>query len=405
MATKRKAAKITDSLGRERKAERASFGKIRETAGGKRFHASYVGPDGVRHNAPTTYDTRGDAETWLGGQRAALASGSWTSPGASAAAATAKAQTLGQYAETWIAERTNAKGDKLKPRTREEYTRLVAGPLAGLGALTLSALTPARVRTWRTAQMDTGKKTQTSRAYGLLNAICATAVLDGFLASNPCVGIRGGQSTHTGRKVIPPTDAELDVILETITPRFRALAIVAAIGGLRFGEATALRARDVTVERVEGGSPVVRLNVVRGVVRTSEGIVPGETKSEAGVRKVAIFHEDAAIVADHIAGKVEGTKRLIGDALLFPAADGVGFLAQSAFWRHWDRARTAAGRPDMPFHALRHYAGTRYAQNATFAETMKRLGHSTPGAAMRYQHATDRDDELAARMSRRSTSA
>ncbi|MFM9745307.1 hypothetical protein ACKI2C_47975, partial [Streptomyces brasiliscabiei] len=116
-----------------------------------------------------------------------MASGSWTSPGAGAAAAAAKAQTLGQYAETWIAERTNAKGDKLKPRTREEYTRLAAGPLADLGALTLSALTPAKVRTWRTAQMDTGKKTQTSRAYGLLNAICATAVLDGLLASNPCV--------------------------------------------------------------------------------------------------------------------------------------------------------------------------------------------------------------------------
>ncbi len=393
MATKRKAAEITDSLGRTRKAERASFGKIRELPSGM-FHASYVGPDGLRHNAPMTYDTRGDAETWLGGERAAMASGSWTSPGAGAAAAAAKAQTLGQYAETWIAERTNAKGDKLKPRTREEYTRLAAGPLADLGALTLSALTPAKVRTWRTAQMDTGKKTQTSRAYGLLNAICATAVLDGLLASNPCVGIRGGQSTHTGRKVIPPTDDELDAILEAITPRYRALVIVAAIGGLRFGEATALRAKDVTVE-----PDVVRIKVERGVVRTSAGIVPGDTKSDAGVRPVAIFGPDAAIVAEHVREK-------IGDALLFPAADGEGFLAQSAFWRHWNAARTAAGRPDLPFHALRHYAGTRYAQTgATLAETMKRLGHSTPGAAMRYQHAGNRDDELAARMSRRSTTA
>lgn len=393
MATKRKAATITDSLGRERRAERASFGKIRKLPSGM-FHASYVGPDGARHNAPMTYTTRGDAETWLGGERKAMTSGAWTSPGASAAAVAAKAQTLGEYAETWIAERTNAKGDKLKPRTREEYARLAAGPLSDLGALTLSALTPAKVRTWRTAQMDTGKKTQTSRAYGLLNAICATAVLDGLLASNPCVGIRGGQSTHTGRKVIPPTDEELDVILATIVPRYRALVVVAAIGGLRFGEATALRAKDVTV-----GDDVVRINVVRGVVRTSEGIVPGDTKSDAGVRPVAIFGPDAAIIAEHVREK-------IGEALLFPAANGTGFLAQSAFWRHWNDARTAAGRPDMPFHALRHYAGTRYAQTgATLAETMKRLGHSTPGAAMRYQHGGNRDDELAARMSRRSTTA
>ncbi|MFM9785479.1 hypothetical protein ACKI13_46255, partial [Streptomyces scabiei] len=97
---------------------------------------------------------------------------------------------------------------------------------------------------------------------------------------------------------------------------------VAAIGGLRFGEATALRAKDVTV-----AADVVRLNVERGVVRTSAGIVAGDTKSAAGVRPVAIFGPDAAIIAEHVREK-------IGDALLFPAADGEGFLAQSAFWRH-----------------------------------------------------------------------
>lgn len=60
----------------------------------------------------------------------------------------------------------------------------------------------------------------------------------------------------------------------------------------------------------------------------------------------------------------------------------------------------------MPFHALRHYAGTRYAQaGATPKETMARLGHSSMGAAIRYQHSGNRDDELAARMSRRSTTA
>lgn len=37
---------------------------------------------------------------------------------------------------------------------------------------------------------------------------------------------------------------------------------------------------------------------------------------------------------------------------------------------------------------------------ATLAELMGRLGHSTPGAAMRYQHAAaDRDAEIARRLS------
>lgn len=94
---------------------------------------------------------------------------------------------------------------------------------------------------------------------------------------------------------------------------------------------------------------------------------------------------------------------LTGEDLLWTAADG-SHLAQSTFHRHWDKARRTAGRPDLPFHGLRHYAGTSYAQTgATVRETMARLGHSSTAAAMRYQHSGSRDDELAARMTRRRT--
>ncbi len=400
---------ITDALGRTRSATRASWGKIRTLPSG-RLQASYVGPDEKRYPAPMTFDNRGDAEGWLTDVRSEIARGVWLSPADKAAERERGARTLGDYAETWLKDRTNARGEHLRPRTRDEYKRLLrrpdpddegdtGGPLAELVALPLRDLTPAKVRTWRSAQLATGKKTQTSRAYGLLNAILATAATDKLIDENPC-RIKGGQSTHTGREVKPPTDDELETILETITPRFRALVAIAAGGGLRYGEATALRATDVSVDRAESGAVVaVRLNVGRGVVRTAEGIKPGETKSAAGVRKVGIFGEDATIIAEHVDG-------LTGDALLFPATDGRSFLPQSSFWKHWNPARTAAGRPDMPFHALRHYAGTRYAQaGATPRETMARLGHSSMGAAMRYQHAGNRDDELAARMARRSTDA
>ena len=415
MARKAKAT-ITDALGRTRSATRASWGKIRTLPSG-RMQASYVGPDDTRYNAPMTFDTKGDAEDWLAGVRGEIARDVWMPPHEKAELRAEQSRTLAEYAATWLVERTNARGDHLRPRTVDEYKRLLrrpdadkpddkGGPLASLLDVPLAKLSPAKVRTWRTEQLDTGKKTQTSRAYGLLNAIMTTAATDLKGITNPCI-VKGGQSTHTGRKVVPPTDAELDTILATITPRYRALVVVAAIGGLRYGEATALRAKDVTIEKAEDGTvAAARLDVGRGVVRTSEGIVPGETKSAAGVRRVGIFGDDATIVADHIAGRVEGTKRLIGDALLFPAKDGVGFLAQSAFWKHWNPARTAAGRADMPFHALRHYAGTRYAQaGATPKETMDRLGHSSMGAAIRYQHSGNRDDELAARMARRSTTA
>lgn len=381
--------------GRQRK-RREQFGQIDKLASG-RHRARYTGPDGERYPAPRTFDNITDARTWLAARQTEISTGKWMPPHVAAAQAAERSQTLATYATKWMDERTNSRGDHLKPRTREEYRRLLAGPLADLTPLLLGAITAAKVRTWRAEQLATGKKTQTSRAYGLLNAIMATALTDRLIDANPCT-VKGGQATHTGREVLPPTDAELDKILETITPRYRALVVLAALGGLRYGEATALRAKDVSVERNEDGSvAAVRVAIERGVVRTSEGIVAGSTKSAAGVRRVGIFGADAEIVAEHVRG-------LIGAALLFPATDGVSFLSQSAFWKHWNAARQAAGRPEMPFHALRHYSATAYAEaGATPAENNARHGWSTATVGLRYQHATDRADELAARMRRRST--
>jgi integrase len=396
-------------MARQRKRSRRTWGKVEPLPSGN-YRASYTGPDKLRHFGPMTFTAVIDADAWLSTQRAQIVAGTWTpSTARDAADAQAdRAQTLGTYAAQWITTRTNSKGDHLRPRTKTEYERLLrtpdadrpddaGGPLAALVALPLIEITPARVRKWRADLLATGHKTQTSRAYGLLNAIMTTAIIDRIIDTNPCT-VKGGQSTHTGRDVTPPTDAELETILATITPRYRALVALAAAGGLRFGEAIALRAQDVAVERAEDGTVVaVRVNVERGVSRTADGLVAGPPKTSAGVRRVAIFGDDAAIIAEHV-------RSLIGGALLFPATDGVSFLAQSAFWKHWNPARTAAGRADMPFHALRHYAGTRYAQQgATPRETMARLGHSSMGAAMRYQHSGNRDDELAARMARRTS--
>jgi integrase len=60
-----------------------------------------------------------------------------------------------------------------------------------------------------------------------------------------------------------------------------------------------------------------------------------------------------------------------------------------------------AGLPDAHFHDLRHAGLTLSAQaGATLAEVMRRAGHSSAAAAMRYQHAADqRDTEIAARLS------
>lgn len=90
------------------------------------------------------------------------------------------------------------------------------------------------------------------------------------------------------------------------------------------------------------------------------------------------------------------------DALLFPAAtDDNAHMAPSTLYKVYYPARKSAGREDLRWHDLRHTGAVLAAQTgATLAELMGRLGHSTPGAAMRYQHAAaDRDTEIAKRLS------
>jgi hypothetical protein len=91
------------------------------------------------------------------------------------------------------------------------------------------------------------------------------------------------------------------------------------------------------------------------------------------------------------------------DSLLFPALSSEQncsrHLQPSTLYRHWYKARAAAGRKDLRFHDLRHSGAVlAAATGATLAELMARLGHSTPQAAVRYQHAAaGRGREIAAR--------
>ncbi|MBL3700361.1 integrase [Leucobacter luti] len=398
---------------------REKFGRVRKRSNG-RYTAGYVGPDGELHWAPATFAAITEARHWLAERQGEIAKETWQPPAVreaqaerAAAEAARRDTTLGDYAAKWIETRTNSRGEPLRPRTVENYEGYLrpagvatekdkagtGGPLAEMVVRKLGEITPEMVRDWRAAQIETGRVSQTSRAYDLMKSVLKTAVDDGIIEKNPCQ-IRGGSTAATGKKVEPPTDAELAVILSSIDKRYKALVVIAASGGLRFGEATELRAKDLSIESDKAGEvDCVRISVSRQVIK----LVGRErdafaVKTLASVRTVAVFGEAARIIAEQARGR-------IGNALLTTNHDGTSWLPQSAFWRHWHKAVVAAERPDLPFHGLRHFAGTRYAQTgATLKETMDRLGHSSVKAAMRYQASGNRDDELARRMAQQRAS-
>lgn len=352
-------------------------GTTRQLASG-RWQARFRGPDGLMRPAPHTFDTKVDASAWLRLQTVDVDRGSWAPPDKTAKAAS----TLGEYAEAWLASRD------LKPRTRLLYRRLLdALILPDLGDARLDRVSPKTVRTWY-GDLDASKPTQRAHAYALLRGIFAGAVLDDEVATNPC-RIPGAGKAKKQHQTRVATLGELETIVGALPPRYRAMALLAAWCSLRFGELAELRRGDVDLERRT-------VRVERAVTMRDGQVFVGDPKSDAGKRTVSIPPHLLPVLEAHLAEHVEEA----ATALLFPARSGRHMLGTSLH-TVWSTARKAAGREDLHFHDLRHTGATlAAATGATLAELMARLGHSTPQAAMVYQHAAaDRDRAIAEALS------
>ncbi len=359
------------------KPRKSSFGSLRTLPSG-RIQARYTGPDGLTHRAPFTFDTKGDAETWLSTVRTDLVRGLWQPQDK------AKPMTFEDYATAWLADRN------LKPRTRAHYATLLDKHLIPtFGPFTLKAITPDVVRRWH-AEMGTTRPTLRAHAYGLLRSILGSATQDQLIAVNPA-HIRGAGNSRRVHKIKPATLIELEALVTATRPeRYRLMVLLASWCALRFGELAELRRGDIDVRNGV-------IHVRRAVVRANGQTVVSTPKSDAGTRDVAIPPHLMPMVKEHLRTSITGGK----NGLLFPAADGVSHLAPSTLYKSFYRAREAAGRPDLRFHDLRHTGAVLAASTgATLAELMGRLGHSTPGAALRYQHAAEgRDMQIARSLS------
>ena len=361
-----------------------------------------MGPDGKRYRGPKSYASKTEARAWLTRVRILLDSGDWNIASASAdgAAKAGRAETLGPYAEKWVMNRVKTNGEPLAPLTRKDYLSFVRRLLPPLSEKRIAMITPTDVREWNEALRATGKVTQSARVYTVLRSIMDQAVDDGIIQVSPCK-VRGAGNAVTGIEVKPPTTAELDTIMKVIDPRFKTMIVLGAWAALRFGEVTELRRKDILlVEEGTAKTPrtTIYVDVTRGVTHVpGEGFVLRPPKSNAGVRVVALPPHVNNIVLEHLRDRVGEDP----ESLIYEAMKGGGHhLAASTWTDYWYPARAAAGRPELHFHALRHFGATAYAlSGATIRELQDRLGHTTPNVAMRYQHTTGRGAELAARMS------
>jgi integrase len=377
---------------KERTRSRRGFGRIRKCQPSGRYQASYIGPDDKLYKAPETFLAKVDAEGWLTDRRREIDRELWSPPATTTQKKAKRAAEIkfGGYAKRWVEMRT-VKGRPLRPRTREHYESVLEDHIyPTFKTKAVRDITMESVDRWY-AKTATDAPTVRAHAYSLLRTILETArKRDRLIDANPCE-IVGAGSTERKSKTKPATFAELDTIISEMPERLAPMVVLAAWCALRPGELVELRRSDVNVE--DGV-----IHVRRGAVRVKGGWEIGPPKSAAGIRDVTIPPHVLPVIKAHLASEHVGPA---DDALLFAPQRG-DRLQPSTLNRHFYKAREKAKRPDLRFYDLRHTGATLAAQTgATLAELMVRMGHSTPAAAMRYQHAAHgRDKVIAEAMSK-----
>ena len=342
-----------------------------------RYQASYIGPDMRRHFAPVTFSSKMNAESWLAKEKDLIEKATysedyvWQPPETRKLEKKAQALSLEQYANTWIEQR------KLKPRTRIGYQASLKNHISPkLGKIAIRDLNPPLIRSWFSG-LGTANPTRNGHAYGLLHAICATAVKDGLLQANPC-HIERAMNPPTKRKAIIPTIGELEALADKLgsdpkTARFRVLVLLSAWCGLRWGEVSELRRKDFDAD-------CTVVSIARAV--THRGACRVDTPKDNKPARVVIPPFMRADIKSHLAHHVSKEP----DALLFtPARNGCHVNDQVFAKDVFKPACKTVGLEHMRVHDLRHFAGTMTARVGNLPETMARLRHSTVKASIGYQ--------------------
>jgi len=311
-------------------ARTSNFGHL-ERLPSSRWRARFTGPDGKRRSS--TFKTKADARAWLSTQQADVVRKAWRAPEAGK-------RTVGAYATDYVG-RTD-----LRESTRDLYGGLWDRHLLDAWSdVPVADITPQRVRAWHADATKTTRPTALAQSYRLLRSILNVAVADEVIVSNPC-RLRSAGTPKPSRPARSLTTGEVIALSKAVPARYSALVLVLAFAGLRFGEATALRRRDISLDGQQ-------VSVERSVRYVAGRWLVGAPKTDAGRRTVALPGFVSAALAEHLAEYAPED----ADALVFGTASG-RFVARQNFATTFRRAAEAVALPPVRVHELRHTGST-----------------------------------------------
>ncbi|WP_336643503.1 site-specific integrase [Microbacterium sp. MMO-113] len=324
------------------------------SAGGRTlYRVRYRTPD-RKQTSKRGFKTKRDAREFLHSIESSKSQGTFID------AADSKALVAALGAD-WLAGQSHLKPSSLRPV--ESAWRLYVEPR--WGRRSVGSIRHSDVQAW-VSELTAGlSATSVLRIYGVLAGILDVAVKDRRLQSNPARGVNLPRKSAAGKTYLTHEQAAL---LARCAGQHALLVDVLAYTGLRWGEATALRVRDIDVVRR-------RLNVTENAVMVGSKIHVGTPKT----------HESRwvpypAFVADRLQSIVASRPSL--DSLAF--GDGFDHLRLPNSRDGWFAAavkRAQAEDPTFPRvtpHGLRHTAASlAVSAGANVKAVQRMLGHAS----------------------------
>ena len=338
-------------------------------------------PDGRTYSR--TFLTRTEAKRWELDQRARLTRGDWVDPRGAETA-------FGDIARQWL--RSNPTKRESGLARDETIVRLKLLPT--LGSRRVGSLRPVDIQNLVNAWHEEGSMPRTvRRQYGVLRAICNSAVENDLIARSPCRGIKLPEIPPLERDLPTADDlARLADELGVDAP----MMWLGAVTGMRWGEVAGLRVGRIDFSR---GELTVSEQQTRGLHGQP---ITAPPKSAAGRRTLSL---PAPLV--ELLSKQLDRRRIPRDdpeALVFAAPQGGPVRYDKWRRRVWLPACENAGLVGLSFHDLRRVNATALvAEGVNIKTAQARLGHSDPRLtlAIYAQATTEADRDAAARVGSR----
>lgn len=220
--------------------------------------------------------------------------------------------------------------------------------------------------------------------HGLLSASMETAIRIKVRTDNPCRGVSLPKDTATEEKMHFLTAEQSMAIVDELKEPYSSLVLLLRGTGLRFGEATALEAKDF---KLSAKPPTVRVNRA-WKDDGNNGFYVGDPKTKKSRRTVSLPPSLVTVIAPLIAAaKKDG-------GYVFREAGGDP-VRQSRMFNYWKRALNRLGwspvsgeRPRI--HDMRHtHASLMLGAGMPIYSLSRRLGHEAIATTIdRYSHLT-----------------